>query len=549
LSQWTGHLEASLDDPKVTVYVLKRFVEMMDEAGVRQMLSELNESSSLSQQYARSLHRSLIRIQYRAGDSQLSLRYIDERLDALSRRELDDEAQRDVIWNLSIKGRLLRRMARYGEALQVFDRSIEMLQRLGLKADDDDRRRLASTYLVRGETYAEFGEFEKADLDFRAAEAIYTARLGIGESGGGEAAPLELMDYGRFLRTYGEMLAYAGRNKDAVAKFAQSHGIYDIVRQRLGEGDSADHRRLQRHWIDLMANEHVARAELDGPRQVPDELLKIAEETAAELRADPENLRTAERAGLVRYAVALTYERAERPAAALEAAQEALAIHTRIAGQDSQNAEWQRTAAESALLTARLLSREDGPDDRIVSLYADAIGRLKAVTGEAPDTEGGDADVPGLRMLARAERSVADYLRRAGDAEAAVVHYRNAVTHGRWLVNEVNDNPYWRADLAESLSGLARAHWQTGQREAALEPLGEARLSWLDWLRRDPADGRRVRAYVGDTKAMSEWLRERGETAEARRLAEEARTVLTELKDDGKLPAESWRMSLDALSN
>jgi tetratricopeptide (TPR) repeat protein len=554
LSRWTGHLEESLDDPKITVYMLKRFVAMIDEAGVRDMLGDLGDSASESRRYARSLHRSLIRIQYRAGDSQLSLKYIDERLATLRRLELSEEDERDLIWNLGIKGRILRRMARYGDALASFDQAIDRQQRLGLKARADDRRSLASNYLARGQTSAEFGEFENADQDFRAAEAIYAARLGDGQGGAEVAAPRELMDYGRFLRAYGDLLAFAGRHNDATAKYAQARGIYTTAKNMIGDKqESVEALRLRRHWIDLVADESLARAQQGGATQVPDELIQIADEVAKEAEADPENLLVADRAGSVHHALAALYQKAGRLEQGLAAANVALSLRKLIADSDLLNTEWQRNAAEAGLLAAHLQAAQEGPNGAVRELvdrqYREVILRLTTVAQPVADEPSADLDVPSLRMLARAERSYADYLRARGDADGALRHYEAAVAHGRHLLAQVNDNAYWRVDLAESLAGLARAHWQAGATEAALAPLTEARKSRLDWLKRDPADSRRIDAFVGDTKVMSSWLSDRGEKDGAKRLTAEAKTVLTELKNAGKLPPASWERSLRVLAN
>ena len=555
LSQWTGHLEDSIDDPKVSVYVLKGFVTMMDEAGVRDMLAQLDQDSAKSRDYARRLHRSLLRIQYRAGDSQLSLKYIEERLAALAKRELTVEDRQELYWNLVIKGYILRRLARYDKALDVFDRVVGMIRGLGLRMTAEERRRLATTYLVRGETLAEFGEFERAEDDLKEAEKIYAERIGKPQdrSSAGSVDASGLIDYGRFLRSYGEFLALAGRHDDAQIKFNQAKGIYATVREGLRDTpESAAARRLERHWVYLITSENINRSQQGGDQEVPKELKAIAAQADAQAEADPEHLRNAQQAAEVNHALALMYEKAGSPGHALKVASRAYDLRQRLANRDPENAEWQRDLVESGLVMARLYEKQDSASgsshDDITRQYQAAIGRLATLLDDDASAAG-DIDVPSWRTLAKTERSYGDYLHRRGRGEEAVHHYEVAVGYGRRLLEQANDNAYWRADLAESLAGLARARWQSGAMAEALEPLSEARENRLAWLKRDPTDARRLDAFVADTKVMSGWLKDRGDTAAAERVRSETRTILTQLRDADKLPQAHWRQSIDVLSN
>lgn len=563
-SSFTDHFEGLVDDPEVTVDVMRKFAELfdkiMDDPETARMLAGSEGRSELLTKSVRSLYRSLVRVRFRLGDIGIALARIDQRLASLEKAEPSTENRSEAGWYYLIKASLLTRQAKYGDAVASYDKGIAVLESLGDKLSPQDQSRLDSSYLARAEAYAETGNIALANRELKKRQAFYRKNYERVRDAGGDSAQTvaTLFDYGRFLRRYADLLELSELDDAADAIYAEAVQVYADLRRAIDRSkDSPFYDRYEQRWqwhtASLTANRYLVKARLGRISSVPPDLVASAKAQIEAMQADKENRFKADRAALAAHALAVVRQQAGDPEGALSEAEFALKVRKELADYAPENAEWQRNLAQTALLVARLYGARTATNSaalpRALEHYKLAIDRLKAL-GKL-HRQGGEAglDVPTARMLAGAERSLGDFLFARRDWQGAIDAFQNAASRSRALLRVAGGNVVWREDLARSLDGLAKAELKSGALEKAEASFAEAHDNRRLWLEHDPADARRVETFVNRTMSMSDWLAANGQPADADRIRRNARAVLTQLKDDRKLSEETWSRSLDVLSH
>lgn len=202
-------------------------------------------------------------------------------------------------------------------------------------------------------------------------------------------------------------------------------------------------------------------------------------------------------------AEAVALGRARQPAAAADAAQQAVTIFRSLTGNRGDAFEPELAASLCTLADAE---RDTASPEQALSTATEAVALLRPLAGEQ--------DAPGgyRAALARSLETLAVASDGASRPAEALDSWREAADICRRLASAKPE--VWGPDLASALAGLGAARWQAGQLEGALATAREARSIHQSIAETRPQDYRPERArlltllaiYLADARIGDEAL-------------------------------------------